>query len=74
LALCWLALAAAAVQAQPESKPPTEERGTAAEQASDTDADKNPAAESGDSSTRDDDFKPTEEISEDFPVSLPADI
>jgi len=37
-------------------------------------ADNQPAEESGGPDTSDKDFKPSEEISEDYPVPLPSDI
>jgi hypothetical protein len=69
-------LAAMVVQAQPEPSPDTSAEAAGQTQAAEDDGDAKqaPAENKPDSSTSDDDFKPTEEISEDFPVSLPSDI
>ena len=73
--LSGLLLAAMAVLAQPEPSPDTSAEAAAQTQAADDDdAKQSPAEDSPDNTTSDDDFKPTEEISEDFPVSLPSDI
>lgn len=74
LVLLWLAAAGLVAHAQPdddsEPAPATQSEPSNGIEASEDSAD----TETTETASRDEEFKPREEISEDFPVALPADI